>query len=1289
MYTPFGDNKTQGLGSQYFGVFLGERGLRRGGTRDQSGDAAQSIAAQQGDAVHKLIQAEYARRGILGAAEVPLFDAKNLMASRIDIITKGGEIVEVKSVALREIVMLRAPRHEHKMQLLYYLETTGAESGIILYVARESPGIRKAFRIDREGEEEEVAAASITEMQIKHKGVSAYKLGFAIHSAMQDYKGNDWYARNYAQIADEARQLRRREMEQKRKQAFDLSYKQATMGLSEKEFVDDEYRGVFSKALRRIMTGFGSPFVRKELWKDIKQGVSFEQLLQAHPAAAQEAVSDYFVDFALQGKETVASTRNPRLIDARPSPSGVSNAYAELDKTINNLRQQLFRSLRDEMPAGTKDPRLLLRQGGMSLDDVLDMLMRHTFSKQHIRPGHTVDPMRNLITSVDKAMRGGGLERFGDVKKQQALIDHLLDQKINAITPAGRITNMLKTDRRLQRRLFEGLLGMEFDSKNAYGVIPRVAWEDLQELMRRRPEKEVLAELPPVHQPQSRQSGGAPVTNPIVMGKSVSPNQASAPNPVTPNAIPGSAPERMGNTVRDIQIGSKIMEAPAQQRHFEMPPELTATAKANFKKPAPAFPGGHKAATEMFLDIEAMRPLRDSAKPNVPGRIWEFATGTLYGDKTIGSISDGLTHNEIIKEATERFDVHAEKSWRRSAFLTFEAGEEILKARDVSDLVRQGHLSRAEIPVLEEMARRATFVDTQTGKAQSLDFAKHMVKIERQTTSYVPETGGTERKLWGKFKDILGGEKPSVKRTPHLVTDKMMGWFGSQAQLLDEMFAIFNGSANQNPGRFDLIGHNIQAFDMPRVRELAHIFSPMMEEKDMARKLQGDVFDIGSSRVRVVDTFTGPAKERFDEVRKQSPAYHAADKASLGGRGLHTLENTMQAMQVAGAKEQAHGGMFDARGSALKYAVDTHGGIESADRIQREFVLLAEEEASGKTRAQMLDEDLIPKSSIKPPPPGHDKVPELYNDMKSGTIKQLRRGKSIETVAAALKPERLASRMERAIPVAKAIGAEMLDAAVAPGTTAAVADTMGKMARASASIIEEVNKPLTKGAQYLEDIARSMGIQKGGMRSKGLALMGLGFMGAGLLISSFATSPVPSLTMPQRPIMNRMPIRFQKPLSADDQNYTLNRPEGHMTQLMRHSMTDFGSGYRGVVGSGMARMISQTGTPLLARTAMQKQSQLASKQVAAIAPKTAPKASMPAPGVASRPPAVLEPVPVELSIHGGKFFNESSVQSSRIHEKLKQGYLQRKRTARFRALSNQGTAPIFQANHHRTSHRMM
>jgi len=252
--------------------FLTAEGLRRRGAGHKKKDSG-SGAAAAGDAIHAVVQAEYAIRGNLAGAEVPLLDSKHGLVSRIDMVTRTGEVVEIKTVSVSELFMLREPRPDHKAQLIYYLNATSSESsksGVLLYIAREAPGMRKAFRVTVDGDSEELSSASLQYMMGRRGPQSPSKTGYALKSAIEDYRAPGWFVDNYDELVAEEKRLRRQRFLSLKKKAFTRAYKQAVMGLSEEPLLDSHGfgNGPLARALRHTMTDFGSPWIKKEQWRD-------------------------------------------------------------------------------------------------------------------------------------------------------------------------------------------------------------------------------------------------------------------------------------------------------------------------------------------------------------------------------------------------------------------------------------------------------------------------------------------------------------------------------------------------------------------------------------------------------------------------------------------------------------------------------------------------------------------------------------------------------------------------------------------------------------------------------------------------------------------------------------------------------------------------------------------------------------------------------------------------------------------------------------------------------------
>lgn len=219
-HSPFlGQDQVVDPMNNFHGVFLTDTGRRKSTLKGKG--KFQSASAIEGEAVHAMVQSEFAVRGRLAAAELTVVDMPNQMVSKLDVLTKDNEAIEIKTVSLAELTLMNAPRPEHKLQLIYYLNSlnTGAGNlrGIILYVAREAPGVRKAFEVNKDGEAKEMEGAAVAYMQTRRGGVSPSKMKSSLDYSIAEQKSVEDYKKDFAKNAAESRKLRRRSLTSQKK----------------------------------------------------------------------------------------------------------------------------------------------------------------------------------------------------------------------------------------------------------------------------------------------------------------------------------------------------------------------------------------------------------------------------------------------------------------------------------------------------------------------------------------------------------------------------------------------------------------------------------------------------------------------------------------------------------------------------------------------------------------------------------------------------------------------------------------------------------------------------------------------------------------------------------------------------------------------------------------------------------------------------------------------------------------------------------------------------------------
>lgn len=283
--------------------FLTKKGREKRRINDPFKKEAQSPSAVLGELIHAKVQAEFAQRGILGSAEANLIDIPNQMASKVDAILSSGEIVEIKSVGLEELRSMTGPRFDHVAQALYYLSqirTSVNQYATILYVAREAPGVRKAFRVYPNGKHEMVNAQATQYMIERRGGTSNSKFQSAINQGIDSQLSNQELIDRQDEFNAEYRRQRRIVFDRLKKQARDKAYKLAISGLREENDVKGFSSNGMAGALR---VEWGSPWKGKRLapvldengeidYKRLKRNAALNKPSLKLTTAARKQISD-------------------------------------------------------------------------------------------------------------------------------------------------------------------------------------------------------------------------------------------------------------------------------------------------------------------------------------------------------------------------------------------------------------------------------------------------------------------------------------------------------------------------------------------------------------------------------------------------------------------------------------------------------------------------------------------------------------------------------------------------------------------------------------------------------------------------------------------------------------------------------------------------------------------------------------------------------------------------------------------------------------------------------------
>ena len=243
----------------------------------------ETVYTQIGESLHSMVQGEMALTGNLYAAEAAVVDVQNKFVGRIDAITMSGEVVEIKSVGLTELLQMTEPREEHRWQLEYYLGSMGAKKGKILYVAREAPYVRRSFDVKATAEGYETGKAYVLGRRGPEASTDWQR---SLRSALEEMKDPSQAAASYMKAVDDYKRfgnrLRTQQEKIERKRAISAAQGQPE-GISGAGGEKQEgliHAGV-SWMLRQQMTAFGSG------WRKLEQ-MQIARVIEAYKEGDRE-----------------------------------------------------------------------------------------------------------------------------------------------------------------------------------------------------------------------------------------------------------------------------------------------------------------------------------------------------------------------------------------------------------------------------------------------------------------------------------------------------------------------------------------------------------------------------------------------------------------------------------------------------------------------------------------------------------------------------------------------------------------------------------------------------------------------------------------------------------------------------------------------------------------------------------------------------------------------------------------------------------------------------------------
>jgi len=136
-------------GASRLGYSAYEQALHMIGLKDPLSEDEEEIMSE-GTAIHKMVQAQLTKEGVLKKVEAYVTDPYNRVSSYVDGVMGSayGDIpLEIKSISSKGFQQLTRPKHKHNIQLNAYLHMMKAREGKILYVNRTDPSQTKEFKV--------------------------------------------------------------------------------------------------------------------------------------------------------------------------------------------------------------------------------------------------------------------------------------------------------------------------------------------------------------------------------------------------------------------------------------------------------------------------------------------------------------------------------------------------------------------------------------------------------------------------------------------------------------------------------------------------------------------------------------------------------------------------------------------------------------------------------------------------------------------------------------------------------------------------------------------------------------------------------------------------------------------------------------------------------------------------------------------------------------------------------------------------------------------------------------
>lgn len=864
--------------------------------RSKQKKKSENLFTSGGETIHRLIQAEYAMQGRLGAAEGILYDQQNMLISKVDVTLKDGTPVEVKSIGIEELREMSHPKFEHVAQLSYYVKAQGLQKGYIQYVARENTGVRKVFEIDARGLYKNISDASTQYMIDRRGGASQSKFDFALKEGLESFRGEDYYTKNYRRIAEEAKMFQSRLKEIQRKKDWMNTYRQLTSGLYEKN----------SLAVSGMQANFdtqsewGSPTKRKILWRHgvqytdprQKDGTSKskkEAIEYRKKRRLEKEIEKSYVQDKKQRKQLIEKIpKKKKVVDSLPIPKGKDIEAVIRERIIKDFwttpRNSKGRFVKRDLSLKSKDAVALIQKHLDAFSKMIDHSPEALKKELLARSGGTLEEFApNFVGRVREELK---VEKANQGQLRKNIFKTKYDPVQTARTSQLRAASSLKAyDQKTKRIRFmkreealQGPLASLIGSEKVNRIYDQLD-------AKRKIRKEYLDKM----------IRGVPVDFESIPDDLFILDRKG--NELSSEIIK----KKKTNFVRSIVDRRDQMVKDGTAKEYLERRERVSRRKRRDKK---NISFGAKTLKSENVVLEALEKKR---LPSTNKNLLFFDIETSYGKESASNFILEFAGTKLDKSAVEEIKTlqglenlyrSSEKTLTKNALhlestiLNQDLISAVKNASSIEELVKSNALGKESLQYYRDRA----FTQMELGRKVS------MLDLIKEDVASIAQTTGSFQGDTFKVSEKYSGFKQAGTLEDFIVSQKQM------------VSQIDNYFTSQLDSKTALAGHNIALFDVNKV--VSHADSLRKEIKGVRSLIQAEKVDTLTSDI---------AKQFFSTLREVSKDFDADLRASFfekqevfGGekkKSIRALEHLSRAMgftgEAASYSGQAHRASFD------------------------------------------------------------------------------------------------------------------------------------------------------------------------------------------------------------------------------------------------------------------------------------------------------------------------------------------------------------------------------------------